>query len=934
MKKNKFIYALSLSFLFTSLVSCNPSNSDSSIESSSTNQVSKVEINGANTLQVGQQTTLVANTDVTWESSDTSIATIDSQGKVVALEQGEVIFTATSKLDSSLKATHTITISYKLPKQEHLLFKFEGEGVSFDSTNNKYILPLGREVKCSIKTAQNYKTPSVSFSLSFSDSSQSTSIVSLENLDQTSCLLTGNGDISGVTISANCSFDEDSSNNVKISADFDVVDLNATNKQNLFAKLDSTVSKETSSLLNANIISTISTTNLNTNIKEEDKCEYQFNLFNNASYLKLDDNGVVTNYYSGIKDNKYFLFSYDSNFNITKFISSNAISSQNDYSKQANSTFYLGNNTSYSLSGLIQDLFDASISLGDNLINFGNSTCYANSVFTINENRASVSSSFNEDDISYNLNLNINFENNGIKDFEFSQTSISSNLKVEAKLASSNLSYGQKQEDNSTSNPSYLDFSKYYFNKLNTICLAGTKNEGVYDYSDTSKYGGIDKEYDSNSKTYTLPIYKSLPLKIDDSLGNCGIDEVKVSANNTEIEVPTITSDGILLFSAKSERELQEDGTYKAVVKEGKTTFTLTSSKNNISYSFTVVFKNEELTSLEISDNKPSNNDFGNVHKNEYSSYFSLKNSLDNVSDYSYEIVNENNQLIPSLSIYQYQDGNIDGISSFSYSIIGTEVGTYNFKIRAKGTSVTTEVYTINITAPISKQTLIDNLVGKKFVKKGDTTSQEIEFVSETELKIAYTDIGGNKTSASIKITFKEGGVYVDELDDTISGYKGQKINNFYYAYIYGGKLSIDDDYSKVRIYLADSNGAYYNVEFGQDSSSKIDYENLPTYLNGKSFTNRQQMGSMVDTTLTFGLNSGNLKLINSLTLINIDIDFTFTYSYLNGYGNFVVSSSTTSSDYKVTSIYLNSDDTIRIKIENSNELSWTFDFSLLANVY
>lgn len=931
MKKNKIAYLLTSFVFITSLVSCNPTNisSTNSSNPTSSKEVSYIEINGANTLQVGQETTLVANTKVSWTSSNESIATIDSNGKVKAIEQGSVVFTATSIANPSLKATHTITISYKLPKSEQLSIEFEGENISYDASNKKYILPLGIQIKCKVVTSPNYKTPAVSFSVTFLDSSQSTSIVSIENVDDTTCLITGNGDCKDVTISANCSFDDDNSNNVKISADFDIVDLNKEDKQKAFTKLDSTISKENSSLKQASIISKTTTTKLDDNSKKENQVNYSFDLFNNATYASVDNNGNIENYYSGIKDNKYYLFSYDSSKNINSLLTNSSVSEENNYLKQANSIFYFNNTTTYTLSGLIQDLFDSSISLGDQLTNFGDSSCYANAKFNITDSLLSISSSYKEDDISYLLNLDVNFENDAISSFTFTQTSTSLTNKVEYSLSSSSLVYGDKLEDNSTNNSSYIDFSKYYFTSLGVNCLSGTIKEGVYDYSDTAKFGGTSGEYNASSKTYSLPIYKSLPLKIDDSLGNSGIDEVKISANNTNIDVPTITNDGILLFSAKTVRELQEDGTYKAIVKEGSTTFTLTSSKNKVTYSFTVEFKKSNITSLEITDNKPSNNDFGNVHQNEYSSYFSLKAlPSDDANDYSYEIVDENDQLIDSLSVYQYQDGNIDGISSYSYSIIGTTIGSYRFKIRAKGTSVTTEVFTINIIAPISKQTLIDNLVGKKYVKRGDTSSQEIEFVSETELKITYTDLNGESSSASAKITFKDGGVYVDELVDTVNNYKGQKFDDFYYLYIYGGKLQINDDYSTIGIYLSDKNGAYYKVEFSKDESDKIDYENLPTYLNGKSYIETNFIPSRVDVSLSLTSSSGKLTGSNLTTGVSIDIDFTYSYKYENGYGYFTVLSSTTSNsspyDYNVSDISIEQQNNkLKIKIINSNESSW-----------
>ncbi len=71
------------------------------------------------TLAVGGTATLTANimptnaTDktVTWSSSDTNVATVDSTGKVTARAAGDVTITATAKDGSGKKATATITVT-------------------------------------------------------------------------------------------------------------------------------------------------------------------------------------------------------------------------------------------------------------------------------------------------------------------------------------------------------------------------------------------------------------------------------------------------------------------------------------------------------------------------------------------------------------------------------------------------------------------------------------------------------------------------------------------------------------------------------------------------------------------------------------------------------------------------------------------------------
>lgn len=945
MKKQKGLILLSSFVLLTSIVSCSNQNQSSNSSSlSNSTVVSKIEINGANVLEVGQTTKLVSNAEVSWESSDSSIASISSQGLVTAIKAGKVTFTATSISNPSLKATHIITITEKLPTKDHLNITIDGEGISYDETNKTYLIPLGLQATIKVNTISGYKTPNVNFSVSFLDASQSTSIVDVDKIDDTSCLLTGNGVVSGGTITANCSFDDEPSHNVKLNLDFEISDINKDKKTAFLDKLESVNENEQNKLTSASI----SLKKKSTSDSNEVVSNYSYSLFKDATYATFNDNGTITNYYSGIKDNKYYLFSYDDNKKIIDIISSYKITDTKTYSLQANSIFNIYNNSPvYLLSGIIETLFDTSYSLGDDFLNFGNTTVYGNSIFTINDDSIKVKSRFKKSGTSESilssvycgLDLTVNFENGLIKDFSFREefTKLASTIAY-YELSSSNLTYSNKVEDNSTNNPSYLNFDNYYFNQLNLICLAGSKKDNIYDYSDTKKFGGTNSEYDSSTKTYTLPIYKSLPIKIDDTLGNCGIDEIKIDANNTQIDVPTLSSDGILLFSAKSVRVKQDDDTYQAVVQEGETTFTLTSSKNNVSYSFTVKFTKVNLTSIEITDNKPTNNDFGNVYKDEYSSYFSLKaEPSDDASEYDYEVVDESNNLISDLSVYQYQDGNLDGISSFSYSIIGTKAGSYRFKLRAKGTNVTTsEIFTINILEPISKQTLIDNLVGKKYVNNGSTTKQTIEFVDQNTLKITYLDtITSTSTSANVNIEFKDGGVYIKEEVDIGNNYKGQKFIDFEYDRICGGKIKIGSDYSNVSFFIAKADQSLYKVEFNQDQSSSIDYNNLNLYLDNKTYSLETFMGFKVKTTLTFTSSSGHLIVYRySDNTKIIDIEFEYTYSY-STYCLFTITSTTTSSvdssyQYKVIDLSVKQDDNkLDIKIQNEYDLAYQFEYNI-----
>lgn len=90
------------------------------------NQIS--EANG--TLQLTPcLTPAYADSAMDWSSSDERIATVDSSGRVTAVNNGTVVITATSKVNRSLRATYRIDISGQAPSYT-ITYNANGDGVN------------------------------------------------------------------------------------------------------------------------------------------------------------------------------------------------------------------------------------------------------------------------------------------------------------------------------------------------------------------------------------------------------------------------------------------------------------------------------------------------------------------------------------------------------------------------------------------------------------------------------------------------------------------------------------------------------------------------------------------------------------------------------------------------------------------------------------
>lgn len=929
MKKRKLIPALSSWLLLTCLIGCNDNNSSNTSGKPSTGvpstvtptdkkPVTKVEINGTKTLIVGEDTKLIANTAVTWSSSDETVATVDETGKVHGVASGSVTITATSIENPSLSAEWEISISMRIPSKDKLTFSAKIDGNEVSPVGGKYSFPLGKEVILTINSQEGFMTPSVTFSLTLPSDIDQT-ICSVENIADTtnSAEFLGIGSFEGGILTATCSFGDSESKSIKMPIQFDVIDTNADNKAKFFKKFEGCEAVEKDSLTDAKITEETKTTDLtDASINPETQQKfYTYTLFTDAVYVNVTGDSKE-HYFAGSRNDSTYLFDYDGS-EIGTFYNFGS-------SEKLGESFVLLNHAPvYGFANRIKALFDSSYGLDTGLVNFGNYAAYAYSIFTITaDEKAVVVSNFDYGSTHYELNLTVNFGRNKITSFKFTELSQTSEKKIEYSLEGSDFVYGEKKIDSKDNNKSYLSFDTFYYKTLNLICLGGTNVDSVGDYTNTDKYGTSD-DFNAEENAYILPKYKSLAMRIDPTLGNPIIDSITVTQDNQDVIVSSIGSNGLVIFQPKTEREQQDDGSYKDVVKEGTTTFTLTSAKNKVSTSIKVEFKTETINAIEVKDNKPNNNDFGDVYLNDNSNYFTLKASPnDDQIDYEYEAIDsQTGALLPDLKIDHYVDGNIDGLSSFYYYIVGSKVGTYSFKIRVKGTAVSTkDIFTINIKSPLSDTEIYNHVKDKTYKITTSTSVQTVKFTSNTSIAYTYkNESSGIDQTENIAVTITDGKIKVNDveeikitsskIDDTgdsegstskttyISTYRGQKFNSSskYYVGVMAENIRVSSDFNTLGIFFINNYGGYEKQEFQVDRSSQIDIDNLPSYLNGKTLVNKDWSfitgAGNCSVSVSFTSTHASLTMVNNQNTTIGTLEFDYAYdSTSNG---IVVSNST-----------------------------------------
>ena len=923
MKKNKLLFTLfSLSLLTAGCTPTNASNSSTS-NSSIIEIISGVEIAGPTSVNVGKTITLIAdvigseNDEVKWESNNDSIATVDQNGVVKGVSEGNVEITATSIKDSSKAKTITINVIL-LKATEISLFIEENSNIVYDEDLDKYTVPLGQSFYINtLFGPENTKSPDVHYSIMYPDGSEYNSMVTLENIENSNrAKITSFIALKGVIIKANGTFNDLTGNDLYDSIIVDIIDNNLESFNSLISTVQSFKEKEQSSLIKSSITRTKTTTQNNNTIKKVEDIEHQS--FINASYtnknIKTYSNNTLNNeenhyYYQGVSEinnvQGYYAFEYDNNTNkilelYDKVIENNSTTIDN-YIDKSSLLFDKYNSITYGYSELLLNILNSSSYLyeGD-LSSFGNSYIYARANYEIKTNSFKITSTYEDENsnLHYSLSLEVNYSNDLIESYRFTEdvlikglekNDISINFIEEA----NDFVYSNKLNDTNDNNENYLDLNQYLVTDFEVIEFNEKDKDGKYDYSNKDKYGADIVNNNQELTKYTISYDKALVLKMNaltPNTADLNFDTFKCSSSNIN-QIPNSESihDGIFVINAKKDP-------VTAKYSEGIAIFTFTSSlgvEKKIIVEFvktslkkvTVTYGNETPTFNETSNRYV----FTSIFEGEYSSYFYINTTPDE-SKYEFGInIIEGNQ--NGIELYQYEDNNIYGYPGFSYAIHGISPGTYAFEVYVIGyeSIKDSKTYEITVEEAYSSEFIAQSIIGKTYSNKASISTYSFIFESETTLKYIQNDYD-ETLEKTFDYHIEKGHIIIDEIQSFDAG--------MYYSRINKGDIYFAKDFKtlniNLEIYDADrlagvSAFSYHEFKY---TPEKVTIDNLIDYINGKTLNDSEGIISV-----SFDNGKGTFYFYNySKEVLAI---FEFDYKYDNN--AFVVYNSTSNTnDYNL----------------------------------
>ena len=978
MKKSKLLI-LSLCSLFV-LAACE--KKDNKKDETPT----AIEIVGAYSVLVNKTINLTAdvigssNDEVTWSSSDTTIATVSESGTVKGISAGTVTIMATCVQDSSITATFEIEVM--LPKADSIkIVVEENEGISYNEITKRYSVPVGKPFYLeTVVVPDNTRIPDISYALIYEDGSTYNPLINVESVSTTRAKVVANAVISNMTIKATGKYDMLGNGDMITSIQVDVIDNNAEAYANTNAIISSFMETEQQNLISSDFYRKHSITNNSSNTS----ISYEYNIkhksYNNASYLNVEEKTYTgsnltdsrnINYYQGIdtidSSEYYYCFTYNSTSKVIEKFHKTGVNK--DYAgmmfdPQENGVTYGYTNLIYNILNSQTNIYDGSI------VPFYDSLVYAYSTFELMTGQIKVVSHCIDDNTNttYDLELIVKYADTHIISYEFDTTITNSLQTINYYEKANNLLYGSKLDDNLSNNEDYLDLSKYYIEDFSVqqIVVDTDKNKESYDdFKNPNKYGALESKQtitiiedgqsvEKEVTKYTLSYDKTLALKINvnsPNTGNVYFDNITASSSD-EQQIPNISKIGVgsdifTIVAKKDDNSLSQPGI---------ATFTFATTKGVKEYivvEFIEAMLEEVFVTLTNEENLNYNEStktytLNSIFEGDYSDYFFINTTPDE-DKYSFYIdVIEGDKT--GISLYKWADGNVYSYPGFSYSIYGNKAGTYKFKVGVEGYEniFDENTYEITIKQPLTKEFIASNIVGTSYVYKGSISEYTFTFTSETELTYTETSAVTDTLTVTIPYVIEDGKIYIANETPLSDPNNSNPDVTMYFSKIAAGAIIFEEDFSSMQFKLHEASSTIensYQLYTFTKVKEKVEVENLYDYVNGKTFeigapvdyridggTMQQSFGTV---TLSFNNGTGSITLVNQDGLEVVKITFNYTYDSTTKdlvYSNITISNSIyffiTSSSY--FDVY---NQQIVIKIEMDSGFGWNsasvFKFSL-----
>ena len=859
MKKKYLAFALLSLFALTFPVSCGEKNNSEVITG--------VEIAGPRTVEVGKSITLVADVlgsekdEVTWQSQNEDIATVNEDGKVTAIHQGNVEIKAISTQNPDYFATYSIEVTVPMATKLEVYIE-EGENISYQEDSNKYFVPFGREFYVSCKESENFRSfDSYSFELKYPASAGATQGIQLEMDGEKRAKVVAFETIKGMAVQVK-GYYSNQTDPVITYVNFDVFDANLENKTQMEEKLTNSLEKE-SQLLSSKVETRYEKGNV---VNEETFLHHGFQDVTCVQVKEAkSENQQGTKeeniyFFNGIYEQNYYCFSYDEEGKINQ-VYQNVDAEKHE--QEANLFFrQMSGNFVYGHSQILQNILYEGGWLKEGIYSLGNAYFYANAEYFFENQQVRIQSSFTaENGEEYQASLEINFDSEGkLLGYSFQETMQKEGGTITYHETVSEMVYGNRLVDDQR-----LDLSQYFMTQYNLKEIAG---EG--DFTNLEKYGAESVIIKDGRTNYILPYDKTLVLQVCDyqpATVNLSLDVVTAKSSDTA-QIPDVTTLGDGIFAIHA---LQgSNGNFLP----GEATFTFTSQKG-IQKEIQVIFTESELKGLTVTS-APESGQFDTIFQGGITPYFFL-NTIPDEDKYSFgvEILQGPSE---GISLYDFEDNNFYGYPGFSYAIQGNKVGQYQFRFYVQEATyiVSEQTYSIEVLEPYSAAYLKEQIVGKVYEIVSDTMRLEVAFLNDTTIEMTQTFSYGDTMSQTISYEIAKGALVVKDTQPFASG--------FYFSKISKGNIEFQRDLSKIymllEIYDETNEGEtehYTRMEFQE----KVDKSDLASYINGKTFSTSAFVVGFANASFDITFQDGQAKLVISDYNTHEKVaEISFSYQY------------------------------------------------------